>query len=107
MRVLSFAVIGLLASPSIFAAPISTPMSAAHLFAACNESTTNDFARGFCDGAIDALYGSIPDWCVPAKVTHGEVKTHVKRELLKSSPIPAISASDFVNRSVQKKWPCP
>jgi hypothetical protein len=107
MKPLSFVVMVLLAPLLAFAAPVSTPMSAGHLFAACNESTTNDFARGFCDGAIDALYGSIQDWCVPASVTHSEVKTHVKKELLKSSLSPSISASDFVNRSVQKKWPCP
>jgi len=107
MRTLSFVVIGLLAPLHTFAAPVSTPMSASYLYVACNESTANDYARGFCDGAIDALYGSIQDWCVPASVTHGEIKLHVKTVLLKSSPSPSITASDFVNRSVQKKWPCP
>jgi hypothetical protein len=107
MRNRSFVVMGLLAPLLAFAAPVSTPMSAGHLFAACNESTANDYAKGFCDGAIDALYGSVQDWCVPASVTHSEVKAYVKNELLKSSPSPSISASDFVNRSVQKRWPCP
>jgi len=97
----------LLCSGIATAAPISTPMSAFHLFAACSESETNEYARGFCSGAIDAFYSSIPDWCVPASVTHGEVKDQIKNELLTSDPLPPISAFDFVNRSVQKAWPCP
>ena len=67
----------LLASMQANSAPMPSPMSASHLYAACNESDTNEYAKGFCDGAIDALYSSIQDWCVPASVTHGEVKAHV------------------------------
>ena len=107
MRTLSFVFIGLLASLQTFAVPISTPMKASFLYAACNESTSNDYARGFCIGVIDALYGLNQDWCVPDSVTHGEVNEHVKKELLRSFPSPSITASDFVNRSVQKKWPSP
>ena len=88
-------------------AKVSTAMTASYLFAACNESETNEYARGFCDGAIDALYGSIQDWCVPASVIHGEVKGHIKSELLKSDRSLSIGAFEFVNRTVQKKWPCP
>jgi hypothetical protein len=93
-------------STPVFSAPLATPMSASHLLAACKESDSNEYARGFCDGAIDALYSSIQDWCVPASVTHGEVSDHIKRQLLNSSHPLSIGAFEFVNRSVQKAWPC-
>ena len=99
--------IALLTSKQVMSAPVSTPMPATHLYAACNESGVKEYARGFCDGAIDALYSSIQDWCVPANVTHGEVQAHIKSELLETTPSLAISAFEFVNRSVQKAWPCP
>ena len=97
----------LLVSKQVASAPISTPLSATHLFAACNESGTNEYAKGFCDGAIDALYSSIQDWCVPASVTHRQVKADIKHELLEANHLLSISAFEFVNRSVQKAWPCP
>ena len=87
-------------------APVSTAMSATHLYSACNESMSNKYAKGFCEGAIDAFASSIQDWCVPAKVTHGEVKAQVKNELLKSIPPASLGALEFVSRAIQKKWPC-
>ncbi len=101
-----FIIISLFLPLYTLAAPISTPMSANHLYAACNESIASNYAKGFCDGAISASYESIEVWCVPANVTHGEVKLQVKKELLASYPLPLISASYFVKRSVQNKWPC-
>ncbi len=99
-------VIALSISAPALSAPIATPMSASHLLAACKESDRNKYAKGFCDGAIDVLYSSIQDWCVPASVTHGEVKAHIKHDLLNSSQPLSIGAFEFVSRSVQKAWPC-
>ena len=94
-----------LASNIAFSAPVATPMSANHLFTACKQASQSEYARGFCDGAIDALYSSIQDWCVPSSVTHGEVKSRIMGDLLVATP-QQISAFEFVNRSVQKSWPC-
>jgi hypothetical protein len=96
----------LLTSGNVLSAPIPTPISAMRLFSACSESDHNEYARGFCDGAIEALYSSIQNFCVPASVTHGEVKDHVKDDLLEANALPKGSAFEFVNRSVQKAWPC-
>lgn len=92
--------------PYSYAKGIETPLSAIHLYSACKESDTNEYARGFCDGAIDALYSSIDDWCVPQSVTHGEVKEQVKKELLSDSPDLSYDASEFVKRAIHLKWPC-
>ena len=96
----------LLSSSQIISAPISTPMTASHLLAACQESNANKYAKGFCDGAIDALYSSIQDWCVPPSVTHGEIKRYIKSALLKSNPNTSQGALEFVSRAIQKQWPC-
>lgn len=87
-------------------APISTPLPAINLYAACNASMSNEYARGFCDGAMDALYSSIQDWCVPVSVTHKQVKEIIKHALLDAPPPASMSAFEFVNRTVQKEWPC-
>ncbi len=93
-------------SHSAASAPVATPMSAIHLHSACSDAESSEYARGFCLGAIDALYSSIQDWCVPPDVTHGEVKRHVKDELLRSPPPLGLTAFEFVSRSVHAKWPC-
>lgn len=87
-------------------AAVATPMSAVHLYSACSDAQSSGYARGFCEGAIDALYSSMQDWCVPSAVTHGEVKRHVKDELLRSTPPSGLSAFEFVSRAVRRKWPC-
>lgn len=92
---------------SAVSAPLSTPMPAVHLYSACREADTSEYAKGFCDGAIDAYKGAIRDWCVPPAVTHGEVTRHVKADLLQSPPPLGLSAIDFVSGSVQRRWPCP
>ncbi len=98
--------IALSISNQVMAAPISTPLPAWFLLAACKESETNEYARGFCGGAIDALYSSIQEWCVPGSITHGEIKAHIKNELLKTDPPFSKTAFEFINRSVQEAWPC-
>jgi hypothetical protein len=108
MKVFQFTILMtiLFAPGIIISAPISSPMTASYLLAACQESETNKYAKGFCDGAIDAFYSSIQDWCVPPSVTHGEVKQHIKSALLSSDLTLSRSALEFVSRTVQKKWPC-
>tara|TARA_Y100001001_G_scaffold145736_1_gene152645 strand:- start:5830 stop:6183 length:354 start_codon:yes stop_codon:yes gene_type:complete len=97
----------LIAAPLVQADGLATPMSASFLYAACEEAETNEYARGFCEGAIDALYSSMDEWCVPDAVTHGEVKEQVVSVLLKEAPPASRSAMEVVNDSVQQKWPCP
>ena len=87
-------------------APVANAMSATHLYSACNESKFNKYAKGFCEGAIDAFASSIQDWCVPTEITNGEVKDHVKNELLNSIPQASLGALEFVSRTIQKKWQC-
>ncbi|WP_371748001.1 Rap1a/Tai family immunity protein [Hahella aquimaris] len=86
---------------------IATPISALHLYAACQDAEKSEYARGFCDGAIDALYSSMDEWCVPPSVTHGEVKAQVKKELLGRVPQTSYDALEFVKKAVHRKWPCP
>jgi len=93
-------------SGQAYSVPVSTAMSALHLHSACSESKSNEFAKGFCDGAIDAFASAIQDWCVPAEVTYGEVKSLVKSQLSKSVPSATLGALEFVSRAIQKKWPC-
>ena len=74
---------------------------------ACKEDNGRQYAKGFCDGAIDALYSSIKNWCVPGNITHGEVQRYLKRELLKKRPqVPLLNADKFVANAISKKWPC-
>ena len=85
---------------------VATPMSGTFLYAACTEAETDEYARGFCDGAIDALYSSMEDWCVPRSVTPGEVKRQVIAELLSERPEVSVSAMDIVENAILHKWPC-
>lgn len=97
----------LLEFPLSNAERIESPMSALHLYTACKEVHTSEYARGFCDGAIDALYGSMEEWCVPQGVTHSEVKEKVMEELLGSVPQTSSDALVFVTIALHRKWPCP
>lgn len=85
---------------------IETPMSTIHLYSACKEATKNDYARGFCDGAIDALYSSLENWCVPNNVTHGQVKAKIKEELLRNIPPISSKAFEFIKKVIGQEWPC-
>ena len=96
-----------LASPLSYAERVETPLSALHLYTACKDAETSEYARGFCEGAIDALYSSIDEWCVPQSVTHGEVKEQIMKELLRRVPRMSKNADEFVKNAVHLKWPCP
>lgn len=89
-----------------FSSPMPTPMSAGHLYWACKEEKTSEYARGFCDGAIETAYSSIQHWCVPPHITHGEVKDYIRKELLKTKPSLRLTANKYVSDSVNTKWPC-
>jgi hypothetical protein len=93
-------------SPAAYPAKIDTPMSALHLYSACLDAQWNEYARGFCDGCIDAFYSSTKVWCVPSNVTHGEVKKYVRAVLIKKAPPISLSASDAVANAIQLGWPC-
>lgn len=97
----------LIAAPLVQADGVATPMSASFLYAACEEAETNEYARGFCEGAIDALYSSMDEWYVPEAITHGEVKDQVVSVLLKDVPPASRSAMEVVNKAIQQKWPRP
>ena len=105
MREVFLVIVALSAQPAV-SATVATPMSAMHLHSACRDAQTDEYARGFCDGAIDALYGLMENWCVPSDVTHREVKEHVKDELLRSAPAVGLGAFELVSRAVHRRWPC-
>jgi hypothetical protein len=89
-----------------FSSSMPTPISASWLHYACKEEASSEYARGFCEGVIDASYSSIQNWCVPEDITHGEVKDHIKTDLLKIKPTGAVTAIKFVSDSINSKWPC-
>ena len=102
-----FIILTLLLIPwSSYSSPMPTPLSATWLYYACKESETSDFSRGFCNGAIEASYSAIRDWCVPEHVTRGEVQTQIKIDLLKVEPSFSVTALKFVSNSIENKWPC-
>lgn len=86
--------------------PMPTPISVVHLYSACKAAHESEYARGFCDGAIVALYSSITDWCVPQRITHGEVREYISNELLGTKHPPKGSAYNYVNSVVKMNWPC-
>lgn len=100
------AAILLVLSPLSYAKRIETPMSALHLYTACKDGETIEYSRGYCEGAIDAMYSSIDEWCVPQSVTHREVKEQVIKELLRSVPRMSYDALAFVKEAIREKWPC-
>jgi hypothetical protein len=96
----------LLMSWSSYSSPMPTPLSAITLHMACKEAKTREYARGFCDGAIDAAYSSIQNWCVPEHVTHGQVKEYIQSELIKETPAVWLNFNKFVVDAISYKWPC-
>jgi hypothetical protein len=101
---------------STVAQRISSPLSSFYLASACSDYETNDKARGFCDGAIEAIYSVMDQWCVPPSVTHGQIKTFVregirlreKRNELFASPQAetSIPADQLVFAIIREAWPC-
>jgi len=111
----------LLASSLSYADRIQTPTTPMSLYMACKEAETNEYARGFCVGAIEAFYSSIDELCVPDNITHGEIQEQIKKELFRDVPreskelikkeqlrdVPIIfqNALEFVKKAIHKKWP--
>ena len=99
-------VVGGLWLPSTSSAQqIEAPLSAIWLSFACDEYDTSDYARGFCDGAIDAIYSTMSGWCVPSAVSHGEVQRYVREMLVLNSP-EGVTASEHIISIIQIRWPC-
>ena len=82
-----------------------TPMEVGYLGAACKQSDISENAKGFCDGAIEAAYSSIKQFCVPKHITHGEVKAYVKKVLIESE-YRSFSAVDFIHYKIHERWYC-
>ena len=102
-----FVIIGMLIiSPMIGAKRISTPMQTWSLQSACEPKALR-YAKGFCEGAIEAYYSLMPNWCVPHNTTHGEVQRHV---IARIQELPdgsrRVPAEKFVWEQISKKWPC-
>lgn len=101
-------IIGILViSPIIAAERISTPMQTWFLQSACEPKETR-YAKGFCEGAIEAYYSLMPNWCVSDDVTHGEVKRYVMSKIQQApkSPLIRIPAEQFIWKIIAKKYPC-
>ena len=106
LRVILTSII-LVISPSAIADRISTPMQTWFLQSACEPKETR-YAKGFCEGAIEAYYNLMPNWCVPDDVTHGEVKRYVmiKIQQAPKSPSIRVPAEEFIWEIISKKYPC-
>ena len=103
-----FVIIGMLIiSPMVGAKRISTPMQTWFLQSACEPKETR-YAKGFCEGAIEAYYSLMPNWCVSDDVTHGEVKRYVMSKIQQApkSPLIRIPAEQFIWKIIAKKYPC-
>ena len=104
-----FTFLGCLAIERVNSQTIETPMPAFYLKAACTEETSEN-ATGFCDGAIEAFYSVMGGWCVPSRVTHGDVKRLVKLRLrntdFPAGQFPPAAAADFVWETIAANWPC-
>jgi hypothetical protein len=98
----------LLTSTYVFGQRITTPMGLSSVNLACQQSGQSEYARGFCDGSIEAIYSSMDGWCVPDSVTHGQVQSLVKSGLARklSNGGPLMRASDGVIEIIQEAWPC-
>ena len=79
---------------------------------ACDEgyaAPENKYAKGYCDGVIDASLNNLERWCVPENVTWGEVKnllvTNIKEANLKK-PISSLSIVKWIDGALNTKWPC-
>lgn len=96
-----------IASNSLLAQTITTPMGAGSLALACSQSESSQYSDGFCDGAIEAIYSVMEGWCVPENVTHGQVKALVKAGLsARRNWQPLESAEEVINRLIREAWPC-
>lgn len=104
-RAILFLALVMAGSPGM-ASTMETPMSTSLLYAACKESPKSDYSLGYCEGAIDAIYSSMKNWCVPQEVTHGEVKKQILKVLLAEGASSSKRASEFVEMAVHRKWPC-
>lgn len=96
-----------LACSGAVAQSISTPTGVSSVNLACLQRDDSDYARGFCDGVIEAVYSMMDGWCVPNNVTHGQVKALVRAGLpIKMGDAPLMDASDAIIELIQEAWPC-
>ena len=107
-KLIVFITLGILILSPVIAAnrtPIS--MQTWFLQSACEPKQTR-YAKGYCEGAIEAYYSLMPNWCVPNDIPHGEVKRYVMSKIQQApqSPSIRIPAEEFVWQIISKKYPC-
>lgn len=69
----------------------------------------NTYAKGYCDGVIDASLNNLERWCVPEDVTWGEVKRLLIRNIKEANlkqPISSLSIVKWIDGALNTKWPC-
>lgn len=97
----------LVSPPLVAAKKIPTPMQTWLLQSTCDIKATR-YAKGFCEGAIEAYFSLMPNWCIPDQVAHGEVKRYVMSKIQQAPKSPSIRvpAEDFIRELISKKYPC-
>lgn len=97
----------LVISPVILAKKTPTPIQTWFLQSACELKATR-YAKGFCEGVIEAYLSLMPNWCAPKDIADGEVKRYVMTKIQQAPQSPSIQipAEDFVWEIISKKYPC-
>ena len=101
-------IIGILVvSPIVAAERISTPMQTWFLQSACEPKATR-YAKGFCEGVIEAYYSLMPNRCVSNDVAHDVAKRYVMSKIQQTpkSPLIRIPAEQFIWKIIAKRYPC-
>ena len=77
------------------------------LQSACSLKATR-YAKGFCEGAIEAYIGLMPNWCVTDDITHDNIKRFFMTKIQQTPKSPSIRlpAQEFVWKIISMKYPC-
>ena len=92
--------------------PYGKPVSINWWQASCKqgyEVPENKYAKGYCDGVIYSSLNNLEDWCVPDRVTWGEITDLLVEGIKKTEfkmTTSSLSIVEWIDGVLKTKWPC-
>ena len=88
------------------------PVSIGWWKAACKDAyVTNPergYAKGYCHGVMLAYMNELNQWCVPDRISWGEVEDYIAMSLVEASidPFSIMNIGEWIESAISVKWPC-
>lgn len=80
-----------------------------HVLHACESALESEYADAYCVGFIEGVFNTVESWCVPASITHNELRYSIIAKLKtvdSTSSFPFPSAAEEIQSAIEDLYPC-